>query len=388
MKTTKIYMFVDALGWEIVSKYNFMSAELPFREKVKMQFGYSSTAIPTILSGESPSEHGHFSFYYYDPKNSPFKFFKYIKYFFGAGLHPKCFFNRGRIRRYVSKLTAKILGYTGYFQLYGLAYEKLPLFDYCEKYDIFAKDGLAPKKNLRDILLDSGLNFHISNWRKSEDENISDAVAAISKGDLDFAFIYTADFDGFLHDNISNPAAIKEKLKEYELKINKVLDALKAAKRPYHFNVISDHAMTAKTGTVDLKAKVSELKLKFGKDYAALFDSTMLRVWYLSENAKSAFRQRLSKDDCRGKFLSEDEKIKYGILFKNNKFGEDIFLCETGVQIEPCDMGMKALNGMHGFSPEDKDSFACLLSTAPVRQKPNEVKDFFALMKSDIDEIK
>ena len=81
MKKTYVYMFVDALGWEIVSKYNFMQAQLPYRNKVEMQFGYSSSAVPTILSGESPDKHGHFSFFYYSPKTSPFKKFKYRFYF-------------------------------------------------------------------------------------------------------------------------------------------------------------------------------------------------------------------------------------------------------------------------------------------------------------------
>jgi hypothetical protein len=35
--------------------------------------GYTSTCIPTILTGKSPQEHGHFSFFYYDPHESPFR---------------------------------------------------------------------------------------------------------------------------------------------------------------------------------------------------------------------------------------------------------------------------------------------------------------------------
>ena len=168
MKKISVYMFIDALGWEIVNKYGFLENELLHRRKIEMQFGYSSTAMPTILSGETPDKHGHFSFFYYDPKNSPFKKFKYMKFLFGAGLHPKCLFNRGRIRRVISKLVAKYLGYTGYFSLYGVPFEQLPYFDYCEKNDIFAKNGLSPVKNLCDVLEESGLNFHISDWRKSD----------------------------------------------------------------------------------------------------------------------------------------------------------------------------------------------------------------------------
>ena len=49
-----VFLFIDALGWELVQRTNFMSEKLPFRRKIEMQFGYSSTAIPTILSGKTP----------------------------------------------------------------------------------------------------------------------------------------------------------------------------------------------------------------------------------------------------------------------------------------------------------------------------------------------
>lgn len=383
-KPVHVYMFVDALGWEIVRRHHFMAEQFPYRKAVKMQFGYSSTAIPTILSGESPAKHGHFSFFYYDPENTPFKSFRWIKWFFGAGLHPKCILNRGRVRHKLSKWVAKWKGYTGYFQLYNVPFEKLRYFDYCEKTDIFAKDGMLPVRNLRDELEAAKVPYLMSNWRRTEAENLAEAGAAFAKGAVDFAFIYTADFDGFLHDNVCDEAAIGQTLKRYEHAIDGLLAALKAGGRPFQFTVISDHGMTAKTGVVDLMKAVDELGLAFGKDYAAFYDSTLVRLWYFNEAAKQTIRARLERPDCRGAFVTAEEKRGYGIDFPGDKFGQDIFLTEAGVQIEPCDLGRKAMAGMHGFSPEDKDSYAAILSTAPARFDPEQVRDFFRLMKADI----
>ena len=55
MKTVdvEIFLFIDALGWELVERTGFMAEELPFRRKIEMQFGYSSTAIPTIQIGRA-----------------------------------------------------------------------------------------------------------------------------------------------------------------------------------------------------------------------------------------------------------------------------------------------------------------------------------------------
>jgi hypothetical protein len=66
-------------------------------------------------------------------------------------------------------------------------------------------------------------------------------------------------------------------------------------------------------------------------------------------------------------------------------FGETILLMDPGVQIEPCDMGRKALPGMHGFAPEHPDSLASFLANEPVEDiYVNWVGDYFKVMKKKI----
>ena len=55
MKNVEIFLFIDAFGWELVKRTRFMEDALPYRRNIDMQFGYSSTAIPTILSGKTPA---------------------------------------------------------------------------------------------------------------------------------------------------------------------------------------------------------------------------------------------------------------------------------------------------------------------------------------------
>ncbi len=387
MKKVHVYLFVDALGWEIATRHHFLEKELPERARVKMQFGYSSTSLPTILSGEPPSKHGHFSFYYFDPATSPFKIFRVMKWFGGAGLHPKCLFNRGRVRRYMSKFFAWWKGYTGYFQLYSVPFEKLPFFNYCEQSDIFARNGLAPVKNLRDILEESGVAYHMSDWRKNEAANFAAAEKVFSEGSVDFAFLYAADFDGFLHNHVGDEEAVGGPIKYYSEKVRRLFSALKAGGRPYALTVISDHGMTATKGTVDLLSVIDELGLVFGRDCAWFSDSTLLRFWYLREGVREKVHARLEQPDCKGHFLTAEEKREYGIDFPRDKFGQDIFLTDAGIQISPCDLGVKPLEGMHGYSPEHEDSDAGIFSTEPLRFQPKTVRDFFGLMKADIEEV-
>ena len=109
----KVFVFVDALGWKQVEKYGFLKDLLPHRREIEMQFGYSCTAIPTILTGERPSVHGHLAFYDYAPEKSPFRKMRWLAPF----LRPKSFWRRGRVRNQLSKLVKRLYGFTGYFQL-------------------------------------------------------------------------------------------------------------------------------------------------------------------------------------------------------------------------------------------------------------------------------
>ena len=81
-----------------------------------------------------------------------------------------------------------------------------------------------------------------------------------------------------------------------------------------------------------------------------------------------------------GHWLGEDEKRRHGIWREDGKFGDDIFLADAGVQFCPSDMGVKPLNGMHGFDPSDKDSCAAWLSTVPVPDSVTRVCDYFSVM--------
>ena len=374
-----IYMFIDALGWEILKNRKFLESELPYRYPAKMQFGYSATAIPTILTGEPPTKHKHLSFYYYAPDKSPFKIFKYL----GLKFLPSVF-DRWRVRHNISKLIKKIYGYTGYFELYSMPFDRLQYFDYIEKKDMFIPGGLKPVKNLADVLEENNIEYHISNWRFSEEKNIDVLKQQIEKKSISFAFLYTAAMDSLLHIETKKSKKIDEKIAWYERKIRDLLISVKENYESYNLHIMSDHGMTTKIGVQDLKGKIENLGYKFGKEYCAVYDSTMARLWFMDEEAKTAIIKLLSTSE-HGRLLTLDEKAKYMIDFEDNMYGEEIYLLDPGWQIEPCDMGKKALPGMHGYDPEDSDSNACFLSSRKINMPPEWVGDFFNIMVENYD---
>ena len=372
-KTIEIFLFIDALGWKIVNEQQFLTDLLPHRRKIDMQFGYSSSAIPTILSGKTPAEHGHLGLFRFAPDASPFKTVSRLAWLF----KPQSFWNRGRVRHHLSKILKKLYGFTGYFQLYRMPIWKLKYVDYCEKRDLFVSGGMENIANLHDTLSGKQVDFHISDWHIGDNENYLAAENAIESGKK-FLFVYTASFDGVLHDKINDVPAIQNKLAEIGKQIDHLYRKAEQYAENVHFTVISDHGMTPLSGPADIMTAVEQTGLMFGKDYGACFDSTMARFYYLNERAEEVISDVMK--DFSGHFLSEEEERRYGIYRADRIFGNAIFLLDAGIQIAPSDMGGKPLNGMHGFSPEDEHSFAAILSNTAIPESVKHVSDYFNLM--------
>ena len=373
-RPVRAYVFVDALGWKQARRYAFLEDLLPNRRSVEMQFGYSCTAIPTILSGKRPAEHGHLAFYGWAPEKSPFRAMRFV----APLLRPKSFWTRGRVRNVLSRLVKRAYGFTGYFQLYGIPLERLPFLDYCEKTDMFVPGGLAPVKNLADVWTEQGLSWHISDWRLPEGENFRRAEALFREGAVDRAFVYSAAFDALQHDNVGRDEVLRPKVDAYAESVRRLHAALSESGRPFSLTVLSDHGMTPLRETADAPAALAATGLRWGRDYASAVDSTMARFWWLKPGAGEKVRAAFA--GFRGHWLSEEEWRRHGLFREDRLFGDAIFLADPGVQFCPSDMGVKPLNGMHGYDPDDEDSLAAWLSTDPVPDGVSRVCDYFAAM--------
>lgn len=379
----KIFLFVDALGWDIVGKTGYLEDLLPHRRETTMQFGYSCSAIPTILSGKRPAEHGHLGLFAYAPGRSPFRRFAA----FLRLLRPRSFWSRGRVRGWLSRLAKRCLGFTGYFQLYQMTAEKLPYMDYCEKRNLFVPGGMGTVANLADVLAASGLSYHISDWHLPDAENLAIGVEKARQG-IDFMFLYTSELDSLRHDNVTPETwgNVERKLAWYRGWVEKLIAAATASGRTWTLTLFSDHGMTPLTKAVDLKSAVEATGLVFGADYGACYDSTLLRVHYLKAGARAKIEAALAPFAEDGHWLTAAEERRHGIWRADRAFGDALFLTNPGIQIVPSDMGLKPLGGMHGFEPDDIHSKAAVMSTEPVPGYVQGVFDYFKMMKEAIDE--
>ncbi|BBM86910.1 alkaline phosphatase family protein [Candidatus Uabimicrobium amorphum] len=379
-KTLNLFVFIDAFGWELLQKNSFLDDILHTKTKLDTVLGYSCTCDPTILTGKMPHQHGHFSFFYYNPQKSPFRICRLLDVF------PKFFTKRGRVRRLLSKLLVRYYKFTGYFQIYNMPFRHLHLFDYSEKRDIYQQNGInSGASNIFDHLREKNIAFYLSDWRRGENENIQKLHTAICEQQVPFAYLYLAAMDATLHQYGTDHELVTQKIAWYSEQLQGILNLAKEHYRDVKLHIFSDHGMTNVCDTFDLMSVVNNLSYKFGKDFVAVYDSTMARFWFLNENARHDIEKTLKNVSC-GRILSQEELSDYGCYFSDHRYGELFFLMNPGVLICPSFMGDKPLKGMHGYCPHDKDSTAMFCCNYTLENPPKRLDDLYSLMKSTASE--
>src|ERR1051326_2068813 len=205
-----LFVFIDACGWEIVKNDPFAKSVAPNRKRLKSVFGYSSACVPSILSGRWPCEHRNWSYFVYDPQNSPFKFLRPFRWL------PRQLTGRRIFRRWLSKLVKGRLNFRGYFDLYNIPFEHISMFDFSEKKSPLRPGGMNRGANIFDELEQREIPGFVSTPEASEEENLQSALAEIGEERIDFGFVYWPGLDGLLHQVGNQSPEITAKLRLYE----------------------------------------------------------------------------------------------------------------------------------------------------------------------------
>jgi hypothetical protein len=351
-----LFIMVDACGWEIVKDHPFLSEIAPHRRKLESVFGYSSTCVPSILSGRWPDEHRNWCYFVYNPSESPFRSLRLLRWL------PTAVTSRRIFRRWLTKFVKVQLKFRGYFDLYNIPFKFIHLFDFTEKKSPLKPKGMNRGPNIFDLLEEKKIPYYVTDTTTPEEQHLKALLADIESERIDFAFQYWAGLDGLLHMVGNDSPEIPKKLDHYERWISQVLETAKLHYREVKLHVFSDHGMANCDVLLDLKALIEPLGLEMGKDYAVVYDSTMARFWFLKPSVKERIIEVLNQVP-QGRFMLEDELRHYRAYFEDHAFGELIWLAQEGVLIVPSHMGERPIRAMHGYHPTDPQSYATLFSS-------------------------
>lgn len=368
-----LIFFIDGLGWEALQRYPWFLQEIaPYRKGLTTILGYSSACDPSILTGKKPQEHGLWSSYFFSPETSPFKWLSFLKWLPRKVYDNRCM-NAWRVRTKLSKIVAWVSGLKGYFELYAVPLNCLPFFDFAEKKELWAPQGVPGSVSIFDLIVAHNLPFY-AQFGTAEEVQFQEVKKRLTAGEMGIYFLQLGKVDALLHKEGPFSSQLADLLKSYQEKIG---DLYKSSGGEIGRCIFfSDHGMREVVATHIVSPPAEQFFL----------DSTMCRVWTRNSSEKQLVLDYFKKATF-GSILSEEEQEEYGILFPDKKYGDIIFLLHPGHVISPSYMGATVPKGMHGYTPADSFSDAMVLSDRPIPQVCSEIQHLYELIKERVLEV-
>lgn len=363
-----LVFLVDALGWEIVERFGFGRDRFARRASLGTVLGYSSAAIPSLLSGARPDEHGAWSMFRLAGSHGTFARWAWVP--------PLPHALDWRARRFIRRRVDRSGRVSAYYDLYEIPAHLLHRFDLAQTGDPFTPGGLA-RETVFDWMRSSGVRYRLWSYRTPEEANLEQAVAAVDDDHLDVIFVYTAELDALMHRAGIFHEAVERKLARYDRFLAAMEERARGRGVDLSVVLLSDHGMTDVTAVADPWGEMERRGHRLGRDYLAFFDSTMARVWG-DGRAMEAMGEALGG---AGRRLERGELRAMGCDFPGGEYGETVFLAEPGVLIVPSFMGSRPIAAMHGYHPDDRFSRGCFMSTAAM-ETPGSILGFKAYLQA------
>lgn len=374
-----VFVLIDALGWRFLDGRPFLPDLLPYRSPLRTVLGFSSGAVPTILTGVTPDQHGHWNLFYLDLKHSPFRWVRFFDFL------PDSILDTRIARKIVKELGRKVLGMGPNFEC-CVPPRLMRYFNWVEKRNVYAHGGVAGAPSIFDHLTKRGTPYRVYSYHEHNDREILQlARRDILSGNAGFFFIYLSEMDMFLHLHCREPRELDSRLAWYEAELREVMTCASMADPDFCINIFSDHGMTPIDHHFDLMKVIDDTGLTIGRDYLAVYDSTMARFWFWSPNARAAIVSVLETVGC-GRILTDLELKSLGVFFEDRRYGELVFLLEPGWLIARSDFnGPQWIPmGMHGYHPDDSFSDAVFLSNRPPTRPMKGIWDIWHRMQEAI----
>jgi hypothetical protein len=366
--------FIDALGWTLARDLDCFRSIAPHRYRQRTVLGYSCAAQPTILTGLPPAEHGHWAMFY---RSEPSQLAPLARFAF----LPPALAERGRVRRRILAWHRRRSGITGYYNLYRVPFPLFRCFDVSEKRDIYAAGAFdTGVESIVDVLEHRGIPYRAWSWKTPLGRALTELETAVTEGPRPrFVLFYTAVLDALLHGHVGDREIVAHDLGALEERITRIVELASESYASVDVLVFSDHGMKRIVGTTDLMRLIAGLGLRQGRDYLAFYDSTMARFWFENDAARRKIVDAL-KSVGDGDVLTDETLRDEGVYFEDGRYGQLVFLMRPGKLIVPSYMGARAAVGMHGFTPDDEDSDAILMSASEIDPAPTRIHDTYRAM--------
>ena len=365
-----LVVFVDALGPAQLERLGDELAFLPHRRTLRGILGYSSGALPTILTGAPPSIHGRMClFSRHNDEDagvlSPLSI---------LGLLPRVIHERNMVRRTAASILAKHEGLSGYLALHRVPPAAFRWLDIPEREDLFQAETIGRASTFLADARAAGLEVFAANWKLAETERWQRAFSAINTLQPDLTFLYSTELDAHLHKWGNAVDRAEPVLSRIARRIGRARNILAKDPRSLITIVVGDHGMADVTRIVDPRPLIPRLGVE-----QAILDSTMWRFWG-DDSTLSRARKELEFSSVPGTWLDLRALRARSVPVVGAPFGQALWLLPEGVIFAPSWVGDKAL-GMHGYDIGTQSSLAAFASDDASISNCNALTDVASIIR-------
>ncbi|MEM7387569.1 MAG: alkaline phosphatase family protein, partial [Verrucomicrobiota bacterium] len=201
----------------------------------------------------------------------------------------------------------------------------------------------------------------------------------IAEGHIELGYLFTSSLDSLMHRHGTSGPKVDAGFDQLENALRRLYHTAGKNYDAVRFYIFSDHGMADTEKCSNLLPRFEkEIDLAFGRDYVAVWDSTMARFWFENDEARQIIHDWLSRQGD-GSLVSAEKLRDWGCDFSDHTYGELFYLLPSGSLFVPSFMNQRKVTAMHGYDPDHENSTACWLTNADVKP-PESIAGIFDIM--------
>ena len=368
-----VFVLVDALRHDYVSRTRFLArvAGEAVTGQIEEPFGFCPRGA--YFGGLTMAAQGYTNLFRYDPEASPFGWTRELATG-GPADGPLAAALRGDI---VARAKGRVPPFAAaYLDPLQIPLAWLGYFDVCEQ--LGPASHAVGYRSLFHDLEASGQRWLDVSWPYPgwsgglSSGRVAGQVLDRLTAEHRFAFVHLPDLDMVGHAAGPGSRALQQALGETDRLCQLIADRVLALHRDPLIVFAGDHGMLPVVRHVDVAGPLAATGLRFGQDVAYFIDSTMVRVWTHTADARA--RVHAALDGCGGgRWLTDADWVRYELAGIDPRNAGAIYLASPGVLFTPNFFdwsGRAPVRGMHGYAPDVADNRAALLAWRPRAPQP------------------
>lgn len=351
-----LVVFIDAFGPEQLNRFGERLGFLPHRKSLEGILGYSSGALPTILTGEAPSEHGRMCLFSAREQGET-SILRPLKW---LGLLPKIVHERGRVRQAAERVLKKAAKLEGYVALHKVPPHLFEWLDMPERDDMFQSPDIGGARTFLADARDAGLSVYAAPWQMPEAQRWQHSLSTLRSQKPDLAFLYAAELDGIMHREGPQGSQAEVAMDRIAGHVETARELMASDGARLTTLVVGDHGMALVSRFVDPRNMLKRLG-----NFQLFVDSTMIRAWGTDQEL-DRLRLEIEKESWEGTWLAGDV-LQARKVPRNDRFGRAMYVLPEGAIFAPSFLGGR-VNGMHGYDVSTSCAQAAVASDQPIEE--------------------